>query len=202
MTDRHPVRRPGTGRRAGGGPALLAVGWLVAASLVVAACGISTTSSPSGAGTPTIQPSEATLGPAATPWPTLVVEGAISLALADASFKQMNSDVTTAVNAGDPQKILTVMKDALTFLKKNRVAVTYLQEYDFTKATGDKLGAAYDQMIGGAQTIVDGLTSGNGEAVQQGFNDFFAGDAAYAEQTGPLGDLAAQAALMKRNYSQ
>ena len=142
------------------------------------------------------------MGPAATPWPTLVIEGAVSLAAADASFKQMNEDVTVSVNAGDPQKILIVMKDALTFLKKNRVAVTYLQEYDSTKATGDALGAAYDQMISGAQTIVDAITSGDGEAVQQGFNDFFAGDAAYAQQTGALGDLAAQAALMKRNYTK
>lgn len=202
MTDRLPVRRSGTGRRAGGGPALLAAGWLVGLGIVFAGCGTSTTSAPSLAGTPTPPASEGTEGPAATTWPTLVVEGAISLAAADASFKQMNTDVTTAVNSGDPQKILTVMKDALKFLKANRTAVTYLQEYDFTKATGDKLGAAYDQMISGAQAIVDGITAGDGEAVQQGFNDFFAGDAAYAEQTGALGDLAAQAALMKRSYTQ
>jgi hypothetical protein len=180
---------------------MLAAAWLACLAVAFAACGTSN-SSPSPAGTPTAIPTDATLGPAATPWPTLVLEGAISLAAADASFKQMNADVTTAVNAGDPQKILIVMKDALTFLKKNRVAVTYLQEYDYTKATGDKIGAAYDQMIGGAQAIVDGITAGDGEAVQQGFNDFFAGDAAYAEQTGPLGDLAAQAALMKRGYTK
>jgi hypothetical protein len=70
-----------------------------------------------------------------------------------------------------------------------------------TKATGDKLAAAYDQMIEGAKTILDGLQSGNGEAVQQGFNAFFAGDAAYAAQTGPLGDIASQAALMKKHVN-
>jgi len=139
------------------------------------------------------------MGPSATFWPTMVIEGAVALAAANTSFSQMNSDVTAAVNAGDPRRILTVMTDALKFLKANRVSVGYLQGYDTTKATGDKLAAAYDQMIGGAQTIVDALTSGNGEAVQQGFNDFFAGDAAYAEQTGSLGDIAEQATLMKHN---
>jgi FlaG/FlaF family flagellin (archaellin) len=201
MTDRPPVGRSRTGRRARGGRGMVAAAWLVALGLAFAGCGTSTTS-PGSAGTATPLPTDSTEGPSATTWPTLVVEGAISLAAADASFKQMNTDVTTAVNAGDPQKILIVMKDALTFLQKNRVAVRYLQEYDSTKATGDKIGAAYDQMIKGAQAIVDGITSGDGEAVQQGFNDFFAGDAAYAEQTGPLGDLAAQAALMKRSYTQ
>jgi hypothetical protein len=201
MTDRPPVGRPGTGRRAHGGPGALAAAWLIGLAVALAGC-VTSTSSASPAASPTGTPTDATLGPNATTWPTLVVEGSISLAAADASFKTMNTDVSTAVNAGDPQKILLVMKNALTFLKKNRVAVTYLQEYDFTKATGDKIGAAYDQMIGGAQAIVDGITSGNGEAVQQGFNDFFAGDAAYAEQTGALGDLAAQAALMKRGYTQ
>ena len=200
MTDPFQVRRSSTGRGSRGGPAMLAVAWLVGLGLVFAACGPSV--SPSPAGTPSPVPTDAVVGPAATPWPTLVIEGAVSLAAADASFKQMNEDVTVSVNAGDPQKILIVMKDALTFLKKNRVAVTYLQEYDSTKATGDALGAAYDQMISGAQTIVDAITSGDGEAVQQGFNDFFAGDAAYAQQTGALGDLAAQAALMKRNYTK
>lgn len=193
-------RRSAVGRpRSESGWTVLAVGLLL--GLVIAACaGVSGTPRPS----PTTQAtgSGPVSGPAATNWPTMVIEGAVTLAAADASFSQMNKDVGDAVNAGDPSRILTVMTDALAFLKANRVSVTYLQGYDTTKATGDKLAAAYDQMIRGAQAIVDALKSGNGPAVQQGFNDFFAGDAAYAEQTGPLGDIAAQAALMKRNLTQ
>lgn len=206
MTVPESVRRSGSGRRPGArtltaGAALLSL----AGVLAVAGCtGLAGSTSPSLLATPSSTvPDDATIGPGATVWPTMVIEGSISLAAADASFSQMNKDVTNAVNSGDPHTYLTVMTDALKFLKANRPAITYLQGYAPTKDTGDKLAAAYDQMIGGAQKILDGLTSGNGAAVQQGFNDFFAGDAAYAETTGPLGDLAAQAVLMKRgNYTK
>ena len=200
MTERGHVRRSGTGRQLGGGLRTFLAGLALTFALV-ACTGVTGTPSPAATASPPAT-ADTTERPSATFWPTLVIEGSISLAAADASFSQMNKDVTNAVNSADPQTILTVMKDALKFLKANRVAVGYLQGYDTTKSTGDKLGAAYDQMIGGAQAIIDGLTNGHGDAVQQGFNDFFAGDAAYAEQTGPLGDLAAQATLMKRNFTQ
>jgi hypothetical protein len=202
MTDRLSVRRSEAGRRSHGGPGKRAAAWLAGLALVIVACGTSISSGPTGTGSSGSGSLEPTLGPNATPWPSQVIEGAISLAAADASFKQMNTDVSTAVNAGDPQKILIVMNDALTFLKKNRVAVTYLQGYDATKETGDKIGAAYDQMIKGAQTIIDALKSGDADGVTKGFDDFFAGDAAYAEQTGALGDIATQAATMKRSYTK
>ena len=205
MTVRERVRRSGTGRRPGGRlrPAWAALSALTVVLTVAGCTGLSGSTSPGPVATPTpTVPDDATMGPSATFWPTQVIEGSISLAAADASFSQMNKDVTNAVDSADPHTMLTVMTDALKFLKTNRLAITYLQGYEPTKDTGDKLAAAYDQMIGGAQRILDGLTAGNGEAVQQGFNDFFAGDAAYAEMTGPLGDLASQATLMKRNYTQ
>ena len=204
MIERGRVGRSRIGWRGGAGSRSAAAAWALLLVVSIVGCGVSASPSPSSspATTGTAAPSDATEGPSATFWPTQVIEGSISLAAADGSFSQMNKDVTTAVNAGDPHTILTVMGDALKFLKANRVAVTYLQGYGPTKATGDKLGAAYDQMIKGAQTIVDAINSGNGPAVQQGFNDFFAGDAAYAESTGALGDLASQATLMKRNYTQ
>ena len=203
MTGRERVRRSGTGTGAHGrlwGPL---VALAVVISLGIAACSGLASGSPTPPATATVSvPDDATMGPNATFWPTNVIEGAISLAAADASFSKMNQDVQTAVTAGDPKTILTVMTDSLKFLQANRVAVGYLQQYDTTKPVGDKLAAAYDQMIAGAQKILDGLKSGDGEAVQLGFNDFFAGDAAYAEQTGPLGDIVSQATLMKRNYTQ
>ena len=203
MTGRGRVRRSGTGSAARDGLRRALLGVAILISLGIAGCSALGSASPTPAATATATvPDDATMGPGATFWPTQVVEGAISLAAADASFSKMNQDVTTAVNGADPHTILTVMTDALKFLQSNRVAVGYLTQYDATKAVGDKLAAAYDQMIGGAKAIIDGLTNGNGEAVQQGFNDFFAGDAAYAEQTGPLGDIVSQATLMKRNYTQ
>ncbi|MBI3748455.1 MAG: hypothetical protein HY262_06385 [Chloroflexi bacterium] len=203
MTAGVRVRGSSTGQASGFGPRRVALTAALAIALVgcsgstspTATAGAVTTRGPLGSGDPTRAPS-------ATNWPTLVIEGAISLAAANGNFSQMNQDVTAAVNAADPARIRTVMQDVLTFLKANRVAVGYLQQYDTTKPTGDRLAVAYDQMIGGAQAIVDGTTSGNGAAVQSGFNDFYAGDAAYAALTGALGDIAAQATLMKRGYTQ
>ena len=206
MTLRWRVRRPLIGRRAEHGVRVAGrASWpalVVLAAVAVAACSGQASSRPTGSAPAPSGSGEATLGPEATSWPTQVVDGAVALAAANASFAQMDTDVTNAVNSTDPRKILTVMTDALKFLKANRPFVTALQGYPETKDTGDKLAAAYDQMIGGAQTIVDGLTSGNGEAVQQGFNEFFAGDSAYAETTGPLGDISAQAILMKRHFNE
>ena len=204
------MRAPAWVRRSTSGPwsfgrfgAPLVSTAIVLALLIASCSGTSSPApgSPSTAPSPTVTDSLQN-GPAPTNWPTTVVDGAIALAGADSGFKQMNSDVTTAVDSADPRTILTVMTDALDFLKPNQRFVTYLQAYGPTKDTGDKLAAAYDQMIGGAQKIVDGVNAGDGEAVQQGFVEFFAGDGAYAEQTGPLSDLAQQAVLMRRNLTQ
>ncbi len=180
---------------------------IVVAALVAGCSGLSATASPTT--TPTTTPTGLASptdslqgGPAPTNWPTTVVDGVIGLAGADTSFKQMNADVATAVNSADPRTIVTVMNDALKFLRPNLHLVAYLQGYGPTKDTGDKLSAAYNQMINGAQAIVDGASAGDGEAVQQGFDQFFAGDAAYAAQTGPLSDLAQQALLMRRNLTE
>ena len=187
------------------------VGRALVAALIAGCSGLSGTASPAASATasagaaasPSDSPSDSQqIGPAPTNWPTTVIDGSIAIAAADASFKKMNSDVTTAVNSTDPRTILTVMTDALKFLKSIRGAATYLQDYGPTKDTGDKLGAAFDEMISGAQAIVDGVNAGDGPGVQHGFDQFFAGDAAYAAQTGPLSDLAQQALLMKRNLTK
>ncbi len=203
MTHPGQVRRSASGWRSRGGRRLVGLlgPWGLAIALVgCVGSGASPTSSQTVA--PGTTSSGFPVGPLPTNWPSNVVEAAIELAAADASFAQMNKDVADAVTGADPRTMLTVMTDALTFLQANQRSIPALQAYALTKDLGDKLGAAYGQMISGAQAIVGGLRSGKSASVQQGFNDFFAGGAAYAPLTGPLGDLASQAALMKKHLSQ
>ena len=204
MTHPGQVRRSSIGWRSRGGRRLMSLlgPWGLAIALI-GCVGSGASPTPSPAVVPsTTPPGSPAAGPLPTNWPSNVIEAAIELAAADAGFAPMNKDVADAVTGADPRTMLTVMTDSLTFLQANQRSIPALQAYALTKDLGDKLAAAYGQMIRGAQAIVGGLRSGDGESVQQGFNDFFAGGAAYAPLTGPLGDLASHAALMKKHLVQ
>lgn len=166
--------------------------------MIIVACGASVTPSPStgssaptggGSGVPTPKP---------TFWPTGVVEATIALGAADGDFIKMANDVVGAVDSNDAARVLQVMSDALTFLKGNQENVPRLQGYPATTDVGDKLAAAYAQMIEGAQAVIAGMNAGDSSAVQAGFDTFFAGNAAYVAISPALGDLADQAVFMKR----
>ncbi len=172
----------------------------VALTMVLLACSGSATTPPS---TASATPSAADSGaptPKPTFWPTGVVEATIALGAADGDFIKMANDVVGAVNSNDAVKVLQVMSDALTFLKGNQENVPRLQDYPATKAVGNKLAAAYAQMVEGAQAVIDGMNAGNTEAVQAGFVTFFAGNDAYVATSPALGDIADQAVFMKRQY--
>jgi hypothetical protein len=133
-----------------------------------------------------------------TSWPTTVVSAATALGGANGEFQKMSDDLSAAVSSQDPARILTAVKDAITFLKGNETNIPHLQGYDFTKSVGDRLAAAYSSMIDGLTTVRDGLTSGNASAVEGGFATFVSGSQAYADVTPDLAALAEQAVLMKR----
>lgn len=176
------------------------VGVAVLGLAVIGACGTSN-GSPSPTGS-----SEASADPAAsgsprpkpTAWPTGTVEATIALGAADGQFTAMADDAVAAVSAEDPARMLIAMNDALVFLEGNRKNVPKLQSYAATKDVGDRLAAAYDQMIAGAHQVVDGLNAGNADAVQAGYLEFFSGNQAYVLISRDLGDLAEQAIFMKR----
>lgn len=203
------MRGGGRPRRSlhGAWAARAAVAVVIAATLVAACAG---TTSPAPTGVPlstpvpagTGSPGATANGPKPTTWPTNTLASAIALAAANDSFKTMSDDVANAVNAQDPRQMLTVMTDALTFLKANRSRIQYLQSYPETRGVGDQLDAAYGQLITGGQQVVDGLRTGDGKAVQAGFSTWFAGGDAYAAVLPALGDLASQAVLMQKNYLQ
>lgn len=176
----------------------VAVAASVALTMVLTACSGSATAPPS---TARATPSAADSGiptPKPTFWPTGVVEATIALGAADGDFIKMANDVVGAVNSNDAVKVLQVMSDALTFLKGNQENVPHLQDYPATKSVGDKLAAAYAQMVEGAQAVIDGMNAGSTEAVQGGFVTFFAGNQVYVAISPALGDLADQAIFMKR----
>jgi hypothetical protein len=175
---------------------------ITAVAILAAACVSGTaTSTPGSQATPS-PTAESSGGAKPTFWPTTTIDGTIALGAANDSLTKMAKDVTTAVDAQDPQKILIVMSDGLTFMTSLQADIGYLQAYPETKDVGDQLAAAYGQMIKGAQEIVDALKAGNGEGVQSGFSDFFAGSAGYAAVAPALGDLVSQAILMKRGFNQ
>ena len=98
--------------------------------------------------------------------------------------------------------MLQVIRDTLTFLIGNQKNIVHLQEYPATKQVGDQLAVAYAHMIEGATKVQDGLVSGNADAVQQGFVEFFDANTAYVKISPALGDLAGQAIFMKRQLLQ
>lgn len=176
--------------------AVWALAGIVALTALIAACG------PTTPGSATPPPSTAiggTPGPKPTLWPTLTVEAAVALGAANGEFSKMSDDLAAAIDSEDPARLRTAIGDALTFLEANQENIPRLQAYDATKSVGDRLAAAYSEMIAGATQVRDGLDGGDGDAVTQGFATFFAGSNDYAGVAAELGDLASQAILMKRN---
>ena len=114
----------------------------------------------------------------------------------------MFSDVSAAVDANDPARILQVMNDVLTFLQGAQKNIPLLQGYAATKAVGDQLASAYATMIGGAQAVVDAINAGDGPATQAGLLKFFDGSTAYADARQGLADIAAQALTMTKGRTQ
>ena len=170
---------------------------LVLATLI-AACAAGPSPAASVSPVPTASALPSGPHPNATFWPTQVVESSIALGAADASFAVMADDLSKALDAGEPARILDVIDRVIPFLQGNQKNIPGLQGYDFTRPVGDRLAAAYQQMIDGAIQIRDGLTAGDGPAVTAGFGVFAAGNTAYADLRAALGDVASQAVFMKK----
>ncbi|HEX5590939.1 MAG TPA: hypothetical protein VFX65_11670 [Candidatus Limnocylindrales bacterium] len=170
--------------------------WL--ATLVVAAgCSPSADTSPSSTPTATASGS---LGPTPRPtaWPTLTIEAAVALGAAQNDFQKMLDDVAAAVAAEDPARIRIAMDDAIRFLSGNEQNIPRLQAYEGTKALGDRLAPVYAKMISGATQVRDGLTSGDGAAVEAGFTAFLEGQTEYAGISSDVAVAAEQALFMQR----
>jgi len=164
--------------------------------VTVAACN-SSTPRPSG--------STAPIGtgpvPQPTHWPSLTVDSTIALGVADPQFQQIGADLTAAVDANDLSRLLQVSANAETFLAGNQTNIPRLQDYDGTQAVGDRLAAAYAQLVAGIKQIHDSLASGDGAGVTAGFQTFAAGNTAYAAVRPDLLALAAAALDQKRKFN-
>lgn len=193
---RSSVERARLRRSAGGSVGLVFLALVVA---VVMACTTTTTPSPTAAGGTTV-PDGSGPAPNATPWPSNVVDGVIALGGADSQFEQIGSDLQNDVNTGNLAQMLTDTTNVLTFLTATQKNIPLVQAYGPTKPVGDRLAAAYAQMIAGVQQIHDSLVASNGAGVTGGFTAFVAGNTAYGAVRQDLGDLANQAVFMKRIY--
>lgn len=168
--------------------------------LMLSACTTQAEPSATGSAGPTATTGAG--GPAPTFWTTGAIDGAIALGGADSQFSTVFSDVSAAVDANAPARILQVMNDVLPFLKDAQKNIPLLQGYPATKTVGDQVAAAYATMISGAQATVDAITAGDGKATQAGLLTFFDGSTAYANARPGLADITAQALTMKKNLTQ
>jgi hypothetical protein len=175
------------------------VSFAVPAILVVVVVGLAAACSPqeSASASPGPVASE-TAGPKPTSWPTGTIEAAIALGAANGEFTKMTDDLAAAVDSQDPARIETAMNDALTFLAGNQQNIPKLEEYDGTKALGDRLAPVYEKMIAGATQVRDGLRNGDAAAVEAGFTAFFEGTTEYAALSSDVATAAEQALFMKR----
>jgi len=182
-----------------------AVPLVVAAAAVLLLAGAC---APIGSGTATPPPTETPTaasgspGPKTVSWPASTIAAAVALGGADGEFKNMNDDISAAVNSQDPARIMTAMNDALAFLQENQQSIPKLQAYVATKSVGDRLAAAYATMIQGLTKVKDGLTAGDAKAIEDGFTTYAQGSAAYASVQPDLGDIAQQAIVMTRLLSE
>jgi hypothetical protein len=195
MTARRAAQRGrrSTGRSVGFGIALL-VG-------VLAGCSTAATPVPSPTEASVAPSGSAQVNPEATAWPGGVVDAIVALGAADPQFDQVGKDLSAAVNTNDMQTLLGVTTNVEKFLTANQQYIPHLQGYAETKDLGDKLAAAYAQMLGGITKIHDSLVAGDGAGVTSGFDAFAAGSALYGDSRATLGDFFNQAIFMKRHYN-
>ena len=189
-------RRRGPTPQAARAALLWSVAVVVMTTVLVGAC------SPRASAAPTASAvaSEGASGPTPKPttWPTLTVEASLALGAAHSEFSKMTADISAAIDAEDPARLKVAMDDALAFLTGNQTNIPRLQAYDSTKSVGDRLEVVYAKMIEGATLVRDGLTSGDGDAVERGFQLFFEGNTEYVAVAPEMLDLAKQAVFMKR----
>ena len=181
----------------------MGLGWLVlltvAVAGLVAACSPAGTASGSPTGTPgPVASGSGSPGPKPTAWPTTTIEASIALGAAHNDFAKMVNDIGSAVSAGDPARIDVAMDDALAFLEGNQTNIPRLQAYDHTKPTGDRLAAVYAKMIEGVKMVQTGLSTGDADTVEEGFEIFSEGNTEYLAVAPEVVDLANQAIFMKR----
>jgi hypothetical protein len=171
---------------------------IVAAAVIL---GLAVGCAPEGSATaspvPTTASSESA-GPRPTSWPTTTVEASIALGAAHSDFTKLIDDIGTAVDSEDPARIMAAITVTIEFLTENQKNISRLQAYAATKSVGDRLAVVYEKMIQGATEVRDGLTVGDGAAVERGFTTFFAGTTEYVAISGDLVAIAEQAVFMKR----
>jgi hypothetical protein len=185
------------GRRSPGRSIALGIALLLG---IVAGCSATTTPSPSPAAASF--PSDSfSPDPGATSWPGGVVDAVVALGAADPQFDQVGKDLSTAIDTNNMQTLLAVVENVQKFLTANLAHIPKLQGYDATKDLGDKLAAAYTEMLAGMTKVHDSLVNGDGAGVTAGFDTFASGSTAYGLVRASLGDTFNQAIFMKRHFN-
>jgi len=195
-----PRRAAGGRRRSSGRSVTLGIALLVG---IIAGCttGASPSATPVASFIP-IGPSDVpNPHPAATSWPGDVVNAVVALGSADTQFDQVTTDLSTAVNANDMQQLLGVSENVVKFLTANETYIPHLQSYGATKDLGDKLAAAYAEMLAGITKVHNSLVAVDGAGVTAGFETYASGTTAYGLVRANLGDTFNQAIFMKRTFN-
>ena len=179
---------------------------LLLATVLIAACGASsgTSSSPAGSG---IAPSEvappdgtaaATLGPNATPWPGTVVEAVVFLGKADLEIQAAGADLGAAAAYQDLEAMWGAADGLATLVKRLQTQVPRIADYPETAAAADAYEAAFPDMLAGATLLRDSIKGGDSPGVVEGSRQLSAGLENYAAARRLIGPLFNEAILMQR----
>jgi hypothetical protein len=181
-------------------PALLLV-----LALLVAACGATSSASPSAGPVASASPvasggsgAGSALEPGATPWPGTVVEAVMILALADAQIQAAGADLGAAAAYEDLEAMWGAADGLATLVEKLERQVPRIADYPESAAAAKAYEAAFPDMLEGATTLRDAITAQDAAGIVAGSQQLAAGLEAYAAARREIGPLAERAMLMQR----
>lgn len=191
------ILRPRAARS--GGPRLAAR--TVAMAILIAtvtACGGAVTPPPSSSSSPVV----ATPGPKATPWPSLVIDGVLALAAADAELWKAGADIARAADAEDVQAMWGAADGTVKLIEGLMPNIDALEAYPHTAELGGAYRASFPVMLEGATQIRDSITAGDAAGVVAGSQTLADGIVRYGEVRRTLQTYINDALTMKDSLVQ
>ena len=177
---------------------------ILAAALLVSACGAATSSAPAGSPAAVASAAPGASGsaptPSSTPWPGNVPDAIIGLGEVDTQIQAAGTAMDAAIQAKDVAALGAAANGLVILLDKSAGLVTTAQGYAATKPLADAYAAAFAKMRAGASDVVAGTKAGVGATVNAGVATLSAGITAYAQARRGLADLLDQALAQKKKY--
>lgn len=144
----------------------------------------------------------ATPGPAATPWPTSVIEAVLALGAADAELWKAGADIARAADAEDVEAMWGAADGTVKLIEGLMPNIDALEAYPHTADLGAAYRASFPVMLEGATTLRDSITAGDAAGVVAGSKQLAEGIALYANVRAMLAGYVNDALAMKKHLVQ